>query len=93
MFYVLSFVDWDQNVQAVAKETDHRIIKKNFLLPPLVQYPKKKQNPRYYSNFVKWLAHVYLLEAILPQRAEVPVIPQKMAKWRGAMYGPCLDDW
>jgi len=54
--------------------------------------PKKKKS-RYYSNFVKWLAHVYLLEAILPQRAEVPVIPQKMAKWRGAMYGPCLEDW
>ena len=41
LFYVLSFVEWDQNEQAVAKETDHRIIKKIFI-PPLVQYPKKK---------------------------------------------------
>ena len=41
LFYVLSFVEWDQNVQAVAKETDHRIIKK-FSLTPFGTVSQKK---------------------------------------------------
>jgi len=57
---VLSFVEWNQNVQAVAKETDHRIIQKNFSLTPFGTVSQKKKNlviTRISSN--GWLMFIF----------------------------------
>ena len=88
LFYVLSFVEWDQNVQAVAKETDHRIIQKKFFLPPLVQYPKKKNKilvvTRISSN--DWLIFIFWKLYCLKGRKS----RLYRKKWPNG-EGPCMD--